>query len=85
MTPDVFIVSAVRTAIGTFGGSLRDFEPGDLGARTSREALARARVDAGAVGHVVFGQVIQTAPRDAYLARVAALGAGLPTPCRRSP
>jgi len=75
---DIHVVSAVRTAIGTFGGSLKDFEPGDLGARVSREVLARAKLDVGAVGHVVFGQVIHTSPRDPYLARIAALGAGLP-------
>ena len=78
MSSDVFVVSAVRTAIGSFGGSLRDFEPGDLAARVSREVLTRARLDPAAVGHVVFGQVIPTTPKDAYLARVAALGAGLP-------
>jgi acetyl-CoA C-acetyltransferase len=75
---DVYVVSAVRTAIGSFGGALREFEPGDLGARVCREALGRARLDPGAVGHVVFGQVIPTGPRDAYLARIAALSAGLP-------
>jgi acetyl-CoA C-acetyltransferase len=75
---DVYVISAVRTAIGSFGGSLRDFEPGDLASRVTAEAISRAKLDPGAVGHVVFGQVIPTAPRDAYLARVAALGAGLP-------
>jgi acetyl-CoA C-acetyltransferase len=77
MAPDIYVVSAVRTAIGSFGGSLRDFEPGELAARVCREALGRSRIDPGAVGHVVFGQVIPTSPRDAYLARIAALDAGL--------
>lgn len=75
---EVFLVSAVRTAIGAFGGSLRRCEPGDLAARVTREAVRRAGADAAQIGHVVFGQVIPTGPRDAYLARIAALGAGLP-------
>ncbi len=75
----VYVVSAVRTAIGSFGGSLRDFSPDDLASRVTRDdVVARSRIDPGAIGHVVFGQVIQTSPRDAYLARIAALGAGLP-------
>ena len=75
---DIFVVSAVRTAIGAFGGSLRKCEPGDLAARVTREAIRRGNADPTTVGHVVFGQVIPTAPRDAYLARIASLGAGLP-------
>ena len=75
---EVFIVAAVRTAIGSFGGSLRKYEPGDLAARVTREVVRRADADAGRIGHVIFGQVIPTGPRDAYLARIAALGAGLP-------
>jgi acetyl-CoA C-acetyltransferase len=75
---DIFVVSAVRTAIGTFGGSLRKCEPGDLAARVTREVIGRSGADPASVGHVVFGQVIPTAPRDAYLARIATLGAGLP-------
>src|ERR1700749_2807206 len=76
---DVFVVSAVRTAIGTFGGSLRKSEPGDLAARMTRAVLQRSGADPAAIGHVVFGQVIPTAPRDAYLARIATLGAPRPT------
>jgi acetyl-CoA C-acetyltransferase len=75
---DIFVVSAVRTAIGSFGGSLRKCEPGDLAARVTREVIGRSGADPASVGHVVFGQVIPTAPRDAYLARIATLGAGLP-------
>lgn len=75
---EVFLVSAVRTAIGAFGGSLRRHEPGDLAARVTREAVRRAGADAAQIGHVIFGQVIPTGPRDAYLARIAALEAGLP-------
>ncbi len=80
---EVVVVSAVRTAIGTFGGSLKDVPPIQLGALVVREALARARVDGAEVGHVVFGNVIHTEPRDMYLGRVAALdgGVGEKTPC----
>jgi acetyl-CoA C-acetyltransferase len=74
---EIFVVSAVRTAIGAFGGALRKFEPGDLATRVTREVIGRSGVDPHAIGHVVFGQVIPTAPRDAYLARIATLGAGL--------
>ncbi len=74
---EVFIVDAVRTAIGSFGGSLRNQEPGELAALTTREVIRRSSIDPRAIGHVVCGQVIPTAPRDAYLARIAALGAGL--------
>jgi acetyl-CoA C-acetyltransferase len=76
---EVFVVSAVRTAVGAFGGALRKYEPADLAARMTGEAVRRSGVNPATVGHVVFGQVIPTAPRDAYLARIAALGAGLPT------
>jgi acetyl-CoA C-acetyltransferase len=76
---DVFVVAAVRTAVGTFGGALRKHEPGDLAARMTREVIQRAGADPASIGHVVFGQVIPTSPRDAYLARIATLGAGLPT------
>lgn len=77
MKMDVYIISAVRTAIGSFGGSLRDSEPGDLAALVTREAIRRGGVPLDSIGHVVFGQVLPTAPRDAYLARVATIGAGL--------
>ena len=75
---DVVIVSAVRTAIGTFGGSLKDTPPTELGAVVVREALARAEIAPDAVGHVVFGHVINTEPQDMYLSRVAALKGGVP-------
>lgn len=77
MQREVVIVSGVRTAIGDFGGSLKDFSPTELGARVVKEALVRAQVSGDDVGHVVFGNVIQTEPKDMYLARVAALNAGV--------
>jgi acetyl-CoA C-acetyltransferase len=75
---DVYLVSAVRTAIGTFGGSLRDIPPAELASRVTAEALRRAGIAPAEVGHVVFGQVLHTEPRDMYLARVAAVGGGIP-------
>lgn len=77
MQREVYIVSGVRTAIGDFGGSLKDIPPTELGARVAREALSRANVDGAEVGHVVFGNVIHTESKDMYLARVAAVNAGI--------
>ncbi|MBP0595587.1 acetyl-CoA C-acyltransferase family protein [Paraburkholderia sp. LEh10] len=77
MQREVWVVSGVRTAIGDFGGSLKDFAPTELGARIVREALSRANVSGDEVGHVVFGNVIHTEPKDMYLARVAALNGGV--------
>ncbi len=77
MTAPVYIVAARRTAIGGFGGSLKDKSPGELAALVTRTALEAGSVDPASVGHVVFGQVIPTGPRDAYLARIATLEAGL--------
>jgi acetyl-CoA C-acetyltransferase len=76
--PDIVIVSAVRTAIGTFGGSLKNIAPTELGALCVREAVRRANVDPAQVGSCVFGNVIHTEPKDMYMARVAAVGGGLP-------
>ncbi|MFA7438882.1 beta-ketothiolase BktB [Castellaniella sp.] len=74
---EVVIVQACRTAIGDFGGALKDVAPCELGALVVRELLARAQVPAADVGHVVFGHVVNTEPRDMYLSRVAALNAGI--------
>jgi acetyl-CoA C-acetyltransferase len=76
MTREVVVVSAVRTAIGTFGGSLKDLPPTELGAQVVRESLARAKVAGEEVGHVVFGHVVNTEPKDMYLSRVAAINGG---------
>jgi len=76
MSREVVVVSAVRTAIGTFGGSLKDIPPTELGATVVRESLARAGVEGKDVGHVVFGHVVNTEPKDMYLSRVAAINGG---------
>ena len=76
MSREVVVVSAVRTAIGTYGGSLKDSPPTDLGALVVRESLARANTEGKDVGHVVFGHVVNTEPKDMYLSRVAAINGG---------
>jgi len=78
MTREVVFVGAARTAIGSFGGSLKDIPPADLGALVIKTALERAGVQPKDVGHVVMGSVIPTVPQDAYISRVAALNAGVP-------
>ena len=77
MQREVYIVSGVRTAIGDFGGSLKDLPPTELGAQVAREALSRANVGGAEVQHVVFGNVVHTEAKDMYLSRVAAIGAGI--------
>lgn len=78
---DVYLVSAARTAIGSFGGSLKDQKPGELTAHVAKAAIARAGIDAAQIGNFVLGNVIHTEPRDAYAARIAAMGAGIPQEC----
>jgi acetyl-CoA C-acetyltransferase len=75
---EVVVLSGVRTAIGTFGGSLKDTPPTELAALVTREAVARAGIQPDEIGHVVFGHVINTEPHDMYLARYAAVRGGLP-------
>ena len=75
---EVFVVSAVRTAVGTYGGSLKDTPLGELATLVVKEALIRSAAPVDRIGHVVMGNVIPTGPSDAYLSRVSALGAGLP-------
>ena len=76
MSREVVVVSGVRTAIGTYGGSLKDTPPTELAALVVRESLARAGVEGKDVGHVVFGHVVNTEPKDMYLSRVAAINGG---------
>ncbi|MDO4725038.1 MAG: acetyl-CoA C-acyltransferase, partial [Comamonadaceae bacterium] len=78
MNREVVVVSAVRTAIGTYGGSLKDMPPTALGALVLKESLQRAQLEGKDVGHVVFGHVVNTEPRDMYLSRVAAIEGGCP-------
>ena len=75
---EVVVLSGVRTPVGNYGGSLKDFSPAKLGAMVIQEAVGRAGVAPDDVGHVVFGHVIPTEKHDVYLARVAAVNAGLP-------
>jgi len=83
MAREVVVLSGVRTAIGDYGGALKDVPPTALGATALREAVARAKIDPAEVGHVVLGSVIHGEARDMYVSRVAAIEAGLPvgTPC----
>ena len=75
---DILILSATRTAIGSFGGALSSMPPIDIASQAARSAIAQAGVDPAQIGQVVFGHVINTEPRDMYLARVAAMNAGIP-------
>jgi acetyl-CoA C-acetyltransferase len=75
---EVVVVSAARTPIGKYGGSLKDISPTDLGATVVRESIRRAAIKPEQVGHVVMGNVIHTEPRDMYFARVAAIHGGCP-------
>jgi acetyl-CoA C-acetyltransferase len=75
---DVVVLSGVRTAVGKYGGSLKDMPPADLGAAVVREAVSRSGVEPAEVGHTVFGNVIHTETRDMYLSRVASVNGGLP-------
>ena len=74
---DVVVVAGARTAIGSFGATLKDFSPSQLATIVTREVMTRAMLAGDDVGHVVFGNVIQTDARDMYLARVAAVDAGI--------
>ena len=75
---EVVVLSGVRTAIGDYGGSLKDFAPTELGGMVIKEAIARAKVDVNDVGHLVLGNVIHTEAKDMYISRVAAIKGGLP-------
>ncbi len=75
---EVVILSGVRTAIGDYGGSLKDIPPSDLAARVVKEAVSRAKIDPKDVGQCVFGNVIHTEPKDMYISRLAGVNGGLP-------
>lgn len=75
---EVVVLSAVRTAVGTYAGALKTQPPADLAATVVREAVKRAGIEPAQVGHCVFGHVVHTEARDMYLSRVAAINGGLP-------
>jgi acetyl-CoA C-acetyltransferase len=75
---EVVVVSGTRTAIGTFGGALKDTPLIDTAATVIRESVARAKIDPAQIGHVALGHVVNTDVRDMYLSRVAAINGGLP-------
>jgi acetyl-CoA C-acetyltransferase len=75
---EVVVLSAVRTAVGKFGGALKDIPPSELAAIVTRESVRRSGLAPNEIGTVVFGNVIHTDAKDMYLARVAALDGGLP-------
>ena len=75
---EVVVLSAVRTAVGKFGGALKDLAPSELAATVTRESVQRSGLDPTEIAHVVFGNVIHTDAKDMFLARVAALRGGLP-------
>jgi len=77
-TREIFVVSSARTAIGTFGGSLKDVPNTQLATTAVKAAIERSGLDPAAIGHVVIGNVIPTDTKDAYLSRVAAIDAGCP-------
>ena len=78
MSRDVVVLSAVRSAIGAFNGSLSSFEPSELGGIVMKEAVARSGVDPALINYVTVGNTIPTDSRYAYVARVASIQAGLP-------
>ena len=74
---NIYIMSAVRSAVGTFGGSLKDFHPVDLGTLVAKEAIERSGFQKEEISHAVFGNVIHTEPRDMYVSRVIAMQSGM--------
>lgn len=76
---EVYVVSAMRTAIGAFGGALKDFAPHQLGTAVMKAVLEKSGVAGNEVGHVVVGHVVNTEPADLYLSRVASVNAGVAT------
>ena len=78
MSRDVVVLSAVRSAIGTFNGALSSFEPSELGGIVMKEAVARSGVDPALINYITVGNTIPTDSRYGYVARVASIQAGLP-------
>src|SRR6478752_10272654 len=76
--PEIVVLSGVRTAIGKYGGSLKDFSPTDLGGLVINEAVQRSGLEPNEIGHVVFGNILHTDNGDMYGGRLAMLKAGLP-------
>lgn len=75
---EVVVLSGTRTAIGTYGGSLKDTSPSELAATVVREAIARSGLSGKDIEHTVIGNVIHTEPRDMYISRVASVNGGVP-------
>lgn len=75
--PEIFVLSGARTALGDYGGALKQFTPSQLAGIVVREAISRAGVEASSVDHGVIGHVIPTEGRDQYVSRVACVEAGM--------
>lgn len=75
---EVVVLSGVRTAIGDYGGALKDVAPSELAATVIREAVKRSKVDPKTVNQLVLGNVIHTEAKDMYISRVACINGGLP-------
>src|SRR5262249_29299943 len=75
---EVVVLGAARTPIGKYGGALKDIPPTVLGATVVKDVVKRAQIEPKEVGHVVFGNVIHTEPKDMYMSRVVTINAGLP-------
>src|SRR4029079_12677931 len=75
---EVVVLSGVRTAIGDYGGALKDMPPSELAATVIKEAVKRAKIDPKDVGQLVLGNVIHTEAKDMYISRVACIKGGLP-------
>ena len=78
MINPVYILSALRSAIGSYGGALKDTSPIELGVKVASEAINASGLSPEQIGHAVYGHVIHTEPKDMYSPRCIALGAGLP-------
>jgi acetyl-CoA C-acetyltransferase len=75
---EVVVLSGARTAVGRYGGSLKDFSPSDLGAMVTKEAVKRSGLELSEIEHSVFGNILHTEGGDMYMGRIIGLKAGLP-------